>query len=139
MLIGHPLDGRDDSSDDGGQRVSPKGGSGGAGGTSPAIGGAGGGRGGGGGGRGAPGGAIMGGTERSIYISSCLRQRQNRVCPSAPLHCYITSHHITLLKNPLGLGERYDFAKAQRCFAHTSLWYELSVTMVTSLQGELWL
>lgn len=102
MITGHPLDSRDDGSDHGGRGVSPKDGSGGAGGASPAIGGAGGGRGGGGGGGGVPGGANMGGTERSIDISSCLQQSQNRVCPSAPLHRYITSHHFT--QEPFGVG-----------------------------------
>lgn len=98
----NPLRSSDDGSDRGGRGVSPKDGSGGGGGASPAIGGAGGGRGGGGGGGGAPGGANMGGTERSVDISSHLQRSQNSVCPPAPLHCYITSHHFTPERSGVG-------------------------------------
>lgn len=87
VLIGHAEDSRGAGRGLRGRGVSPKGGSGGGGGASPAIGGAGGARGGGGGGGGTPGGVNMGGTERSINISSCLQQRQERDgSASAQLH-----------------------------------------------------
>lgn len=84
----------------------------------------------------------MGGTERSVYISNLLMQ--SRVCPRpppAPLRCYITSHHFysrTLWgrRSASTLSRR---SAAPHTLGHTSLWYELSVSMATSLQGELWL
>lgn len=108
------------------------GGAGGAAGMDPAMGAPGGGiggGGGGGGGGGAPGGADMGGTEGSINMSLI-------PTPPAPLQL----HNITSLysRTLWGSGSTSTFVKAPLCFAHThtSLWYEVSVSMATGLWGE---